>query len=562
MTTVPDTPLPRLLRISWRILAICAAFVILQVVVPGSASAHAQLESTSPVIDSTVQTSPAEVTLTFDENVGLDLGGVKVYGPSGNRVDDGAARAVDRRVSVGVDSDVRGSYAVSWRVVSADGHPIRGAFLYHVGEQSSGTAALDRARAESATSASFEVAFGVTRGIYLLGILIAAGGVIVSVWIAPGLGTRWIPAACMVVIAATAVGFVLEAAIAGGFGFWEALREDVLRSQAGTVYGRTALLRGAAALVLWVLMTIRRRIDHLLMSHAAAGAAVVLACVQSLGGHAVAADPAWLRVALDMLHIVAASIWIGGLVQIAGRRANAIPTVSQVRRYSRAALVSVIVLVVTGLYAAWDEIGLSWSGLIGTTYGRLIVCKSLLLVATIPLANRNRVRHMPGIATTPITSWSLLRRYVRNELALLALVIAATAWLVQTPPPQTRSPARGATPASSFVEERLPLPSGGEVEVIIAPAQVGTNHVHLSAFDAEGRPDGRVTAMTVAAALSHPDIGPLEAAAAEAGTGHFIVQALQLPYAGTWELSLRVEHGRFSEERTRFQTRITPPTSK
>lgn len=554
MTTVTTITHDRLVRIASRTLWMFAVFMALLAIVPQAASAHAQLEGTSPEAGSTVQTPPRTVTMTFDEDVGLQLGGLRVYGPSGDRVDDGNPRAVDHVVSVGVDSGTPGSYAVSWRVISADGHPIQGAFLYNVGHASTGTTAIDRARAASTTDPSLEVAFGIARGLYLLAIMVAAGGVIVSLGIAPGLGMRWVRTACVVVIVATAAGFVLEAAIAGGFGLGETLRGEVLRSQAGTVYGRTALLRAAVALALLLVLSLRRYLARW-TSYVAVAVAVTLACVQSFGGHAVTARPEWLRVSLDMAHILAASVWIGGLVQIAARPRGSMPTARMLTRYSRAALVSVAVLVASGLYAAWDEIGLSWSAATGTTYGLLVLCKAALLVATLPLANRNRVRHVPAVAASPDTAWPRLRRYVWGELALLAIVIAATAWLVQTAPARTK-----AGPIPPFVYQRVRLPSGSEVGVIVDPARIGQNQVHMSMFDEQGAPDNRVTQMTLTATLTDPDIGPLDIRAPRAGAGHFIARSAQFPYVGDWDFALRVQRGPFTEERTHFRVRISPQT--
>ena len=173
------------------------------------------------------------------------------------------------------------------------------------------------------------------------------------------------------------------------------------------------------------------------------------AAAPSLSGHAADGNALWLRIPLDMLHVLAGAAWLGGLVQlltIAKRERSLDPRMYPVvNRYSRVAAVSVGVLVVTGVYATFDELGAGIGELIGSTWGRLILAKAALLVATMPLANANRLRNVPDLTRDPIRGVPRLRRFVAIELVIIVWVVGATAMLVYETPPRTS----GATAAAS-----------------------------------------------------------------------------------------------------------------
>jgi copper transport protein len=171
----------------------------------------------------------------------------------------------------------------------------------------------------------------------------------------------------------------------------------------------------------------------------------------SLSGHASDGNALWLRVPLDMLHVLAGAAWLGGLVQlltIAKRERSLDPRMfAVVNRYSTIAAISVGVLVITGIYATLDELGAGLGELVGSTWGRLILAKVVLLGATMPLANANRLRNVPDVGYDPVRGVPRLRRFVVLELVIIVWVVGATAMLVYETPPkdvsvETASPAR------------------------------------------------------------------------------------------------------------------------
>jgi copper resistance protein C len=100
------------------------------------ASAHAQLLLSNPKIGSSVLLLPSKVQLTFDDNL-IDLGGssnqIEVTDPKGKRIDSGATRVDGSALSVQLKPDnLLGKYEVTYRVISADGHPVSNSFPFYL----------------------------------------------------------------------------------------------------------------------------------------------------------------------------------------------------------------------------------------------------------------------------------------------------------------------------------------------------------------------------------------------------------------------------------------------
>jgi copper transport protein len=520
---------------------------------PAGAAAHAELTGTEPGNETTVEAHPDEVEISFSEDVTVPFGAVRVYGPDGSRVEQGAAVADGEVVRIGVEAEDPGTYAVSWRAISADGHPVRGAFVFHVEEQSTDTVSRDAALEASKGSRPTELAFGVARFGVLLGVLVAVGGVLFAAMAAGSWQPRWLRASLVLAIASMLAAYVLDASIAAGLTIIEALEPDVLREQASTVYGGATLVRLGVALVCLVatLLVTSPRWQRPAVRYAVLVPFVALAATLSLSGHAVGDDVTALRLPVDMLHSLAAAAWIGGLVQLVPwSRATPIDAAVLVR-WSRAALAAVVVLVVTGSWAAWEEIGLSLDGLVDTTYGRLVLVKVVLLVAAMPLANLNRTRVIPEVRAGGAGATEALRRYVRAEVGILLLVLAATAWLIQTPPAKVEL-------EPPFVEQTVQLDDGGSVQFVVDPANVGPNELHVYAFDERQQVDDSVTGVTLTAWNDERELGPLEIDLLDSGPGHFTTPAATIPFAGEWRFEAGITRGRFDEQVTEFTVDIAP----
>jgi copper transport protein len=523
------------------------------VALPTSSFAHAQLLGTEPANESEIDTHPDEVVITFSESVTTPFGAVKVYGPDGKRVERGSATVDDTVVTMPFDSDAVGTYAVSWRATSADGHPIRGAFVFHVERRSDDDTSRDAALAASESSQVEAIAFGGARAGILIGVLTAVGAMLFVALCAGSWQPRWLRSSLLLALVSMLVAYVLDASIAAGLTIPDTLHADVLREQASTVYGRATVIRIAVVLacLLATLLVRSSRWQRPGVRYAVLVPFVALAATMSLSGHAVGDGVTALRLPMDMLHSIAAAAWLGGLVQLVPwSRATPVDS-SVLTRWSRLAMASVIVLVVTGSWAAWEEIGLSIDGLLTTTYGRLVLVKLVLLVAAMPLANLNRTRNIPAIREGAADAAARLRRYVRVEVGILLLVLSATAWLIQTPPAKVEL-------KPAFVDQTLTLGGGGSVQMVIDPAAVGTNEIHLYAFDEQLQVDDDVSDMELTAYNDKRGLGPLDITLTPTGPGHYTAAGATIPFAGAWRFDIGVKRGKFDEERTRASADIAP----
>ncbi|MEY2438491.1 MAG: copper transport protein, partial [Acidimicrobiaceae bacterium] len=224
------------------------------------ASAHAVLETTSPADRAHLDAVPPIVTLQFSENVSAELGAVKVFDGAGKRVDNGNLEARNNAVSLGLQSGLGdGAYIVTWRVISADSHPVRGAFTFTVG---AGAEATDSAVAnvlDSGGDRVYEIAGAVARLLAYGGILLASGGGVFLVLAHDGGEERARLVRVVTVAAMTgAVAVLLEipaqAALVTGLGLEAVTNADVVRDVLGRGVGWSSLLSiaGVVAVVIGV----------------------------------------------------------------------------------------------------------------------------------------------------------------------------------------------------------------------------------------------------------------------------------------------------------------------
>jgi len=224
-----------------------------------------------------------------------------------------------------------------------------------------------------------------------------------------------------------------------------------------TQFGAVWLLRMGVILLLAALLLLREREESTADWAAlrvegwllAAGAAGALAWA----GHAAAVEPGGgLALAGDLLHLVAAGVWLGALAPlVALLRAAATPAgadgrphaVLVVRRFSRLALAAMLTLIATGLWNTWMQVG-DLPSLIGTRYGGLLLAKVALLVPILALATVNRRRLVPALsgeaATVGRPAMTRLARFVSFECLLALAIVAVVAALGVTPPGRHDTP--------------------------------------------------------------------------------------------------------------------------
>ena len=586
-----------------RRLAVISAAVALLLALPAAAGAHAVVVGTVPERGGSVERSPERVVFRFNEPVESAFGALRVFDAKGERVDVGATEhpgGDGEAVAVRLHPELPdGSYTATYRVVSADSHPISGGFVFTVGEGGAAPAAsvsdlIDSGESGTVTS----VALGVAKGVSYAAIAVAVGGVmfLLAVWLpalreVAGAGDpwrlasesfssrlRWIGSVTVGAGALAALlGLILQGASAGGTSFWDALDADVIGDVLGTRAGTAWGLR----LLDWVLLggllaalSARRALPVLRpASLGAAGQALpgtagvtvlaplvvllgFLVLSPALGGHAGVTDPTLVLFPANVVHVLAMSIWIGGLALIllalpaATRRLDPPDRTrllsASLWRFSPLALYSVAALLATGVLQSIFHLT-AISDLWDTAFGRAILVKACLLGFLIGLGALNRRRSLPRLRRlgtdggSPGGEGRVLRRTLRTEAGLLAVVLGVTAALTSYPPPDSLA----AGPFSATT--RL---GAARMELIVDPAQVGSNEIHIYLTNARtGAQFDGFRELDVSMILPAKEIGPLEPRVDKAGPGHWVARRAQFAPAGDWRLAVSTVVSKFEERR-------------
>lgn len=561
--------------------SVLALLLLALLAVPAKASAHATLIDTTPDNWQVVGTAPAEVSMRFNESVDSGLAEVRVIGPDGGEVDGvSQPRHPGNRqdvVAVTLPGSVPdGTYTVSYRVVSADSHPVEGAFAFSVGTVTGGLA--DGTEAEDGGGIA-SLSYGIARWLAFAGLALLIGSAFFAAFCWPGGSARTgvrrlLLAGWATLVAATIASFLTYAWYTGGS------VGSTLTSRMGLALGARLLLLAAIGAGLRYAFRRSPAVEYP-ASRVRAGTVVLatgaaLAATWSLANHSVAGTQVALAVPVDTVHLLAMAVWLGGLpvlLAVLLRSGDVLGMRLAIPRFSQAALVSVGVLLVTGTYQAWRQVG-SPSALLGTTYGALLAGKIGLVVVLVGLGvlARNWVR--VHYAAEPVTviekrrarrgpdrrEISRFRRMVAVEAALAAVVLGVTASLVSVEPARAelaREARAAALPERTGpVNVVLPFDAGGEagkgqLAATVSPGALGPNEVHLAALDDTGMPID-VAEMTAELVLPDGTVGPIPVELTFFGQGHYIGPEVVVPMPGRWELVVTVRTSEVDQDLLRI----------
>ncbi len=501
----------------------------------GVASAHAELLSTSPTSGAVLTTAPTQIVLTFSEHVDPVPDSIRVVAGDGTAVALGSISQSlgDDTISANVPALSKGSYVVAWRAISADSHPVAGAFTFSVGAASTTDPNLvANLLSSNEPGRPAEAWLAVGRWSSYLGIAVLLGAVWVLAGAWPsGLRTRratvLLAVATTVAVLGTALMISAQASVnVGSATSWG----EVVRTQSGRWWlVRLIVVAVAGVVVVFLRKYLRRTTLWLAVSWL--GGLALLAIVAA-GGHAVSGRWVVLGLAATVGHLAGMAVWVGGLVGLAvvvprSRLARA------ATMFSPIALGAVIVLASTGTINAWRQSG-SWSDLVHSNYGAWLVVKLVLLVGVLAVAAASRwtVHH----ATTERTP-SALRRTITAEVVGIFVVVVAAAGLTNSPPPR----AAALAPASANVVQGTRI-----AQIDLSPPVTGGTVMHVYLSDTTGSLSAP-TSITVSALLKSQNIGPLDLPVTSEGPGHVISNDAELPLAGTWTFTITARYSEFDQ---------------
>ena len=493
-----------------------SAFALIGLLVlPAVASAHALLISSSPPPGAGLGASPTAITATFSEPLNRPLSALMLTTSRGRAIratvaGDGPTRLVLRPAQrLG-----RGVYVVRWRTVSADdGHTAQGSYAFGVRAQVLGPAVAaapgplaDGAWLRALLDATFDGALILFCGGVFCSALLAVPGSGPGAWLLPDVSRpevgrrQW---RVTIAIGGVAVLFSLlatlvDAAYAGGGISGRALDHYLFSDAAG--YIRLAM---PALLLVSVVIAARGR------SRSASAAAVLALAAVAAGGHSSSARLSGLAFTADLVHLIAASVWLGGLVNIAIAWVPRLPGLGVagrrrivelvLPRFGVVALPAFFTLVVAGALNAATELG-SPQALWSAGYGRVLIAKTALVGVVALLSYRHALRLRPRL----LAARNFDARLERSHWRLLAsepivgagVVLAAALLLAYAPPTDVARvvatvPVPGAT-ARDASAQGSQLSVAGEAGPYIVNALVSRGargaSVELRTLDALQRP--------------------------------------------------------------------------
>lgn len=512
------------------ILAAVGGCALGSVALPSGVSAHAVLDSSSPAASQTVATSPDEIRLDFSEAVESGFSRVQLFDADERPVETGPVvrdADDDSVISVGVPRLDEGVYVVVWRVVSVDGHPVNGAFPFSVGTgiPADSPDLVDRILAGGRADPQIRWALALARLMGFMGAVVLVG----HLWLTWHDATRWPSRSVTLMKRATtllALGtggvVLLQGPFAAGRSWSAIVDVDIIGEVMGTRLGVSALVR-LALVVAWGALVLSVARSGTYMWRATAGLSAILTLATfAVSGHPSAGNNAVFHVAVDLVHLAAVSVWVGGVISLAvvareGEADHLAPCLSALATWAMP------VTIVTGLVQAVNLTG-GPSGLVNTGYGRLLIVKVVVVLAAVAFGARGR-RVLADAGPPGV------RRIVMWESVLVLVVLALTSVLVGLSPNKADTGSRG-----SF---SVTLVQGGVLaDIALTPTEVGTAEVHVVLSPPGGSLEP-VMSMSMSMSLPGRDVPAIPVTMSKIGANHF-AGVVQIPYPGKWTLEARV----------------------
>lgn len=521
------------------------------------ASAHASLVSSDPAEGELLAEAPDEVTLTFDEPVSVVDDGIQAYDAAGDPLDVEAG-ARDEVVTADLPADLAdGTYVVTWRVVSSDGHPIAGSLTFHIGAPSESVAPPRDGPATDDT-AMRDVA-SIVQALSYVALLLAGGLTIFLSWTARGIRLhdavrrrllRLQRGSALAAVVIAAVGVAVSGAYQRGAGMGGLVETASLDP---SLVGDDLTVLVLQAIGLGLAVVLAGRSTPSLAGDIGAALAV---WSPALVGHTRAYEPVSLLVLTDALHLSAGAVWLGGLVglavvlpSVAGRERDGALVLS---RFSTVAAALLAVLAVAGVLLGWRILG-SWSGLVDTTYGRLLLVKVGIALVVAGVAAWNRYRLLPQVSDGPHEARRRatygVRRVVLLEAALLVGLLGVTGFLVEQPP-RAESGVAGPAPATDVARA-----VAGDLQVLAVLDATGVRQRQLlvQVQDLGGEPVDLHDRPVVSLRSAEADLGAVPVAPTGAGT---FVADVTFPTAGEWEVQVSLRVGEFENPVTTLTVEV------
>jgi copper transport protein len=422
-----------------------ALVALLALAFPAQAFAHATLEHTHPSFRQRLATPPREVTLKFDQRVKALPDSIQVY-TAGGTVVSGLTHteASGRHVVAPLRRLSRGAYTVRWHAISGDGHVVSGIFTF--GVRYPAPIPTEAYGASGPTRAEHAV-----RWAYFVALALLVGGLgfrllVLRAPLPPAAEQRFFVLTGIGAIATLQVGivaFILRAEDALQLPFGRLLYGDLSPIAGGTRFGSAFIAMTLGFAVVTALLFLAWLTDRSALLWPAFLVGLAFSSGLSLSGHSAAdAGSSWLSELADWVHLSAACIWIGGLLQLA---LVVLPLAPDLRRraflsFSQVATVLVGLILLAGTYLSvlrLPHVHDLWT----TGYGHVLLVKLGLVALALAWGGLHRLIAVPEVARGGEGLFARLPRSLLGEsLAGMAVLLAAAVLVDSKPPARPPSP--------------------------------------------------------------------------------------------------------------------------
>jgi copper transport protein len=518
------------LFVRWPVASLTAILVaVLSILWSGAAHAHAGLLESSPTDSQVLAQAPDQIFLRFNEPV--QVTSLRLVDPTGDVVQlrpepDGQSD----RVTAALPELSSGTHVLSWRLASADGHPLGGSLVFSVGAPSGNPSGSAGPVTESVPvgltvlyAAARVVTYGaslLTAGLVIFALLFRRHAAVASPYLAVLLSSS-------IAAVSTVLGLGLQALILEGDAAFLAPSSFSTFLAPGTAVSALLRLDGLALLLAaaawqWSLPVLGPL------------GAVTVAASFAFTGHTVPWDSLWLS-GLLVLHLLAIAFWAGAFwpLLVATRHSDRNGVAQLMAAFSVMATIVVPLLVGAGLVMAWRLVG-SWSALTTTAYGLTLLAKILIVAGMLSLAALNKWRFVPALQQGK-DALERLRRSILGEAALAGVVFIATAVLTSVPPPAGGNTAEHIR--HGFNSNQIIHTSAGSLKLMltVTPVDAGENAIELKVSGSDG---AAIDIQSVTLNLGSPDLGieKILRVMTRTGVGSYRHDGPELAVPGRWRI--------------------------
>jgi copper transport protein len=504
------------------------------------AFAHAVLLGSTPKAGEMLAESPKELILNFNEEVGpiffkvLDKTGKEV-GKPGEIIQDGQNLKLPLSEAL-----ANGTYVLTYRVISADTHPVGTTFGFSVGEPMADMSQMNQSAEQGSTPWTYAVA--ANRWVLYASMLMAAGSALFTLLVVTpaGVGTATYSLGRNAAIIAAisyilSIGFGGAEMVMGGLG--ALFSADAWSRGLGSTLTPSAVIGVPAMLVL--IYAFGQSAEK------PKSGALVVGAVGAIGsflvtGHAATAPPVWLMATVVGVHLTTTAFWFGALYPLfkTTQLADAPQAGAVMTKFSVWAMYSVGLVVLSGAVISLVQVQ-SPANLLGNTYGTGLVRKLALVLIILGIAAYNKFVLTPALEKGDATAPARIRRSIRIEFALYVLVLgAAMALTLTTPPRAIMDQGKGGMASMSAGFKATVQSNGYTVDLDITPAVAGENMIMATVKGKDGQVLTTMADLEITGNLPAAGIADVLVKGEKMDNGMWHVMFKEMIIPGDWTLKI------------------------